>query len=311
MPSVVIRVDPERRAWWKETLQQQLPGYHVYLWDEDQYEKKSIDYAVVWMPPLGGLSSLPNLRCVFSVGAGSAHILRDPAYPRAVPIVRCVNEDLRKRMTEYILLQVLRFHRRLPEIQAAQAAKSWRQYVEPLARDVSVGLLGLGNLGAAAAAALLNVGYTVQGWSRRGRPVKGVKVFSGDAGLLKLLSSSDILVCMLPGTSATENLLNGSRLAAMKGGSYLINVGRGETIVDNALMEHIRNGHIRGATLDVFRSEPLPEDDPYWSEPKVLITTHTASVIDPATGGKTISNNILAFDAGQTLKDIVDLEQGY
>ena len=97
----------------------------------------------------------------------------------------------------------------------------------------------------------------------------------------------------------------------MKTGSYLINVGRAETVVDAALLDNLRNGHIRGVTLDVFRSEPLSEDDPYWTEPNVLITSHTASAIEPATGGKTISGNILAFDAGETLADTVDLEQGY
>ena len=184
MPTVVIRVDPERRAWWKETLQEQLPGYDVFLWDEDQFDEETVDYAVVWMPPLGMLESLPNLRGVFSVGAGITHILRDPNYPRSVPIVRTVNEDLRRRMTEYVVLHVLRFHRRFPEIEEAQASTAWRQYVEPLARDVTVGILGLGNLGGAASAALVNIGYAVQGWSRQGRPVDGVKFSRGTLGCL-------------------------------------------------------------------------------------------------------------------------------
>lgn len=310
MPSVVIRVDPERRQWWKSTLQQALPGFTVVLWDEDEYDAHDIDYAVVWMPPLGGLAKLPNLRCVFSVGAGVTHILRDSEYPRSVPIVRTVNEDLRKRMVEYVLLHVLRYHRRLPDIESAQEQRVWRQYVEPLARDVTVGLLGLGNLGTAAAEQLVNVGYSVRGWSRRGRPVAGVDVLSGDDGFAELVSSSDIVVCLLPGTVQTENLLGAATLNMFKQGAALINVGRGETVVDEALLHALDSERLAGATLDVFRQEPLPPEHPFWSHPKILVTAHTASAIEPATGGATISTNILRFDAGESIPT-VDLADGY
>lgn len=311
MPSVVIRVDPERRQWWKETLLELLPGFEVYLWDEDVFEKSEIDYAVVWMPPLGALASLPNLKATFSVGAGVTHILRDASYPLAVPIVRTVNEDLRKRMAEYVVLHVLRFHRKLPAIQEAQRKHEWVQHVEPLARDISVGILGLGNLGRAAAEVLLHLGYRVNGWSRRGRVVPGVSVFEGEEGLSRVLGSSQVVVCMLPGTPDTNDLLTASRLAEIPEGGYLINVGRGETIVDAALIDALNTGRLGGATLDVFRDEPLAKDSPYWSHPNVLVTSHTASAIEPATGGRTIASNILAFNNGEHVPDIVDMTQGY
>ena len=313
MSQVVIRVDPERRQWWKETVSELLPGYRVWLWDEDaaSFDRTEIDYAIVWMPPLGALASLPNLKAVFSVGAGVTHILRDPDYPKDVPIVRCVNEDLRNRMTEYILLHVLRLHRQLPAIESAVKAGRWEQFVEPLARDRTVGILGLGNLGRASAAALLNVGYQVVGWSRGGSPVEGVEVHSGPDGLDAVLGQSDIVVSMLPGTPATTDLLGDAAFRSMKRGAAIINVGRGETIVDAALCSALEEGQVSAAVLDVFRQEPLPADDPYWTEPNVLITCHTASAIEPATGGRTITGNILAFAAGEQLEDIVDLAKGY
>jgi glyoxylate/hydroxypyruvate reductase A len=311
MPNVVIRVDPERRSWWQETLRNQLPGYQVFLWDEDEFDNDEIDFAVVWMPPLGMLSSLRNLRAVFSVGAGVAHILRDPDYPEDVPIIRTTSEDLRKRMAEYIALHVLRFHRRLPEIEAAHAARTWTQYVEPLAKDFPVGLLGLGNLGAFIATTLGHLDYPINGWSRRGRPVEGVSVHEGESGLTTTLGSSRVVIAVLPGTSATEDLLDRKRLGAMREGSYLINVGRGECVVEADLVDALNDGHLAGATLDVFREEPLPADSPLWTAQNVLVTCHTASAIEPATGGRVISSNILAFEAGDAIADTVDLAQGY
>jgi glyoxylate/hydroxypyruvate reductase A len=310
-PTLVIRVDPERRQWWKETLQGLLPELNIVLWDEDTYDPGDVRYAVVWNPPLGGLAKLPKLECVLSVGAGVAHILRDPSYPRAVPIIRTVSDSLRMRMTEYVVLHVLRYHRRLPEIVAAQQNRQWVQYVESLARDVNVGILGVGNLGIAAARGLATLGYGVAGWSRRGRPIDGIRVHSGGEGLRELLQTTNILVCMLPQTPATENILNKSTFSGLPQGAALINVGRGEHLVEEDLLDALDAGHLRGATLDVFRDEPLPSASPLWSHPRILITSHTASAIEPSVGGKVIADNLLAFIRGEPVNDIVDIEQGY
>jgi glyoxylate/hydroxypyruvate reductase len=313
MNTLVIRVDPERRTWWKQTLQDLIPEVKVVLKDEDEgeYAPSDVKYAVVWNPPNGWLATFPNLKCVASVGAGVSHILKDPNYPRSVPIIRTVSESLRMRMTEYVVLHVLRFHRRLPEIEQAQAERKWVQYIEPLASDVHVGLLGLGNLGAPVAAALNSLGYRVSGWSRRGNAVDGVRVFTGPSGLQELLSEAEVLVCMLPQTPSTENILDGETFSAMPAGSVLINVGRGEHLVEAELLAALDSGHLRGATLDVFREEPLPAENPLWSNPKVLITGHTASAIEPATGGRVIADNLRAFMNGDSVRDIVDIEQGY
>jgi glyoxylate/hydroxypyruvate reductase A len=215
------------------------------------------------------------------------------------------------RMSEYVVLHVLRFHRRLPEAEVAQRAGEWIQYVEPVAGEVTVGMLGLGSLGSAAARALASLGYRVEGWTRRGRAVDGVFVHCGDRGLTAMLSRSDIVVCMLPHTAATENILNREAFEAMPRGSALINAGRGEQLVEEDLLAALDSGTLRGATLDVFRDEPLPAASRLWSHPRILITAHTASSVDPMLGGRLIADNIAAFRRGDTVAEVVNIDQGY
>ena len=309
--TLIVRVDPERRTWWKETLQELLPELKVVLWDEDEYDLLEIEYAVVWAPPRGGLAKFSNLKCVVSVGAGVSHILNDPTYPRKVPIIRTVNDSLRKRMAEYVLLHVLRFHRRLPEFTDAQQKREWVRYIEPIAMDITVGLLGLGNLGQAAASALRCIGYTVVGWRRCFGPVEGVEVFCGQGGLQEMLSRTNVLVCMLPHTNLTANILNAKTFGALPRGAAVINVGRGESLVEQDLITALDQGHLSGATLDVFREEPLPASSPLWTHRKVLVTCHTASAIEPSEGGKIIAQSIKTFMAGGSVPDIVDIDRGY
>jgi glyoxylate/hydroxypyruvate reductase A len=296
---------------WKQELQTLLPDLRVVLMEEDAYDPAEVTFAVVWSPPDGWLAALPNLQCVVSVGAGVDHILKDPDYPRHVPILRTVDYALRMRMSEYVVLHVLRFHRRLPESEIAQRAGAWIQYVEPPAGEITVGMLGLGSLGSAAARALGSLGYRVEGWTRRGRAVDGVVVHHGDRGLTTMLSHSDIVVCMLPHTAATENILNREAFGAMPHGSALINAGRGEQLVEEDLLAALDSGRLRGATLDVFRDEPLPPASALWAHPRILITAHTASSVDPILGGRLIAENIAAFRRGDTVAERVNIDQGY
>lgn len=307
---VVIRVDPERRQWWKETMSKLLPELEVVLWDEDKYRKEDIAYAIVWAPPAGGLASLPNLRCVLSVGAGVSHITDDPTYPRNVPIIRTVGEALRQRMNEYIALHVLRVHRRLPEIEDASKAREWKQFVEPLAGEICVGIMGMGNLGAAAARTLLGLGYRVKGWSRHGRPIEGIDVYSAER-LADFMKDVRILALILPATQETNNIINRGSISLLPKGAWIISAGRGNQINEADLLDALNSGHLKGATLDVFRQEPLPADNPLWANRKVLITSHTASFIEPSVGGEIIARNLRAFMNGHQVSDIVNIEQGY
>lgn len=308
--ALIIRIGQVRSEWWRETLQALLPDVECRPWD-DPGDPEDIEYAVVWQPPPGGLKKFPNLKCIVSVGAGVDHLLIDPDLPKGVPIIRTVAADLRQRMREYIVLHVLRFHRRLPDFEAQQATQSWDQHITPLASDRGVGVLGLGNMGRPCAEALAYLDFDTSGWSRSPKEIPKLTVFHGDDGLDSLLERSEILVNQLPLTPATEGILNAELFAKLPRGACVINVGRGEHLVDDDLLAALDEGQIGGATLDVFHQEPVPADHPFWSHPKILITPHVSSLIDPQTGGKAIARNLRLFMRGDPVPDLVDVGKGY
>lgn len=308
--ALVVRVGNARAEWWREKLQGLLPDIDCRDW-ETPGDKADVEYAVVWKPPPGGLKTFPNLKCVVSMGAGIDHVLVDPELPRHLPIIRTVGDDLRQRMREYVALHVLRHHRRLPDIQAAQQRKAWDQIITPPAPERHVAVLGLGNMGAEVARTLAGIGFAVHGWSRRPKDLEGITCHHGEAGLADLLPLTEILVCLLPLTSATEGILNKDLFAQLPEGAAVINVGRGGHLVEEDLIPALDSGQLSGATLDVLRQEPPPEDHPFWTHPKVLLTPHVASLIDPEAGAKVIAENIRRFRAGEPVPDLVDLEQGY
>ena len=213
-------------------------------------------------------------------------------------------------MCEYMLLHVLRIHRRLPEIEEASRNQVWNWIVEPTAATKTIGIMGIGNLGLAVAKSLMNVGYKVKGLARTEKQIVGMNVFTQEQ-LSLFLENLDILISILPGTDKTENIMQKETLYQLPKGAWVINVGRGNQVNDNDLIEALDSGHLNGAVLDVFRKEPLPIEHPFWKHPKILITSHTASAIESAIGGKIIASNILKFSKGEYLEDIVDLNQGY
>ena len=307
---IVIRVDPETRTFWKNTLREKMGEMQVYLWDEDEFDPKEIDFAVVWAPPKGMIASLPNLRAIFSVGAGISHITDDPTLPRAIPIIRTTGEVLRQRMCEYVALHTLRIHRRLGEIEESCARKEWKWFVEPPANTKTVGIMGMGNLGFAAAKCLKSLGFKVRGLARHEREVEGIEVFGAER-ISEFLAGVDILVSMLPGTKETENIICKETINQLPKGAWVINVGRGSQVDDEALIGALDTGHLAGAVLDVFRTEPLPKESKFWGNPKILITNHTASAIEAAVGGEIISNNIRKYIRGEEIRDMVNREKGY
>jgi glyoxylate/hydroxypyruvate reductase A len=308
--SLVIKVGPARAAWWKETMQDLLPEFECRLW-EDPGDPEDVEYAVVWRPPPGGLKRFPNLKCIVSIGAGVDHVFADPELPQGVPIIRTVGDDLRQRMREYVTLHVLRYHRRLPEFEAQQATAAWDQHITPPAAGRKVGIMGLGNMGGGCAAALAYLGFDTAGWSRRKKQLDGITGFHGSEGFDAFLARSEILVNLLPLTPDTEDILNADLFAKLPQGAKIINVGRGEHLVEEDLIPALDSGRLGGATLDVFREEPLPASHPFWPHPKILVTPHVASLIDPLAGGRLIADNLRRFVRGEPVADTVDLERGY
>jgi glyoxylate/hydroxypyruvate reductase A len=308
--ALIIRVGPARERWWLDHLQSLLPEIDCRPWSQPG-DPEEIEIAVVWKPPAGGLRRFSNLKLIISIGAGIDHVLADPELPRDVPIMRTTGEDLTLRMREYVLLHVLRLHRRLAEIEAAQARREWLQLVNPPAHERRVGIMGLGRLGADCARTLRLVGFDVAGWARRRKSIDGIESFAGDQELGAFLARTDILVCLLPLTPDTENILNARLFEHLPRGAALINAARGGHLVDRDLLDALDQGQIAAATLDVFRTEPLPAASPFWAHPKVLVTPHVASLIDPETGGRRIAANIRSFLRGEPVADLVDLERGY
>lgn len=304
-----------------------VTGFNPKRWYELLSEKRtvvlepegardpSIRYAVVWKQKPNVLSSLPNLRAIFSIGAGVDHLFADPGLPD-VPIVRVVAENLTQHMCEYIVWRVMDHHRQGFLYRSQQERKVWSEPRQPLANEVSVGIMGLGNLGRAAASALLNLGYQVNGWTRSARPMNGVTCWHGGSGLPGFLASTDILVVLLPLTPETRGIIDHNLLAGLRrdnalGGAVLINAGRGRLQRDADIVRALDDGTLKEASLDVFEEEPLPEASPLWSHPKVFVTPHAAATSDPAHLVPPMLAQMDAFERGEALQNVVDRNAGY
>ncbi|TGP51176.1 glyoxylate/hydroxypyruvate reductase A [bacterium M00.F.Ca.ET.230.01.1.1] len=275
----------------------------------------TITYAVVWKQKPNLLKSLRNLRVIFSIGAGVDHIFADPGLPD-VPIVKIVADNLTQHMVEYVVWRVLDHHRQAMLYRAQQQKKIWHEPPQRVAGDISVGIMGLGSLGRAAASALLSLGFAVNGWSRGERPMQGVSTYSGEAGLIPFLNATDILVVLLPLTPQTQGIVNYGLLKELRkrnglGGSVLINAGRGRLQKDADILRALDDGTLKEASLDVFEVEPLPKTSPLWSHPKVFITPHAAATSDPAHLVPIMLRQMAAFERGEKLENLVDREAGY
>jgi glyoxylate/hydroxypyruvate reductase A len=297
-------------ALWRQQIERLRPGLAMRVWP-DVGDPAEIDYALVWRPEPGLLAALPNLKLILSLGAGVDHILADPLLPRHVPIVRLVDPYLSAAMSEYVALQVLRLHRRDLDYQRQQQARIWRALEQKNAGERPVGILGFGEIGQAAGRKLRALGFPVAGWSRRAKTLAGFSTFAGWEELPQLLARAEILVCLLPLTSATEGILCARTFAALPPGAGLVNAGRGGHLVEADLIAALDAGQLSAAVLDVFREEPLPPEHPFWHHPRIVITPHVAGVTNPATAAPIIVDTIRRFESGQPLRNRVDPERGY
>ncbi|MBD0413384.1 2-hydroxyacid dehydrogenase [Oryzicola mucosus] len=275
----------------------------------------SITYAVVWKQKPGILAQLPNLRAIFSIGAGVDHIFNDTRLPEA-PIVRVVADNLSRHMVEYVVWRVMDHHRQGMLYRSQQAKKIWREPPQRTAQDISVGIMGLGSLGLAAANALKTLGFQTNGWSRTEKQVDGITTFHGDSGLIPFLNATDILVVLLPLTPATKGIVNYGLLKHLRrrnglGGAVLINAGRGRLQNDEDILRALEDGTLKEASLDVFEVEPLPKTSGLWNNPKVFVTPHAAATSDPAHLAGPMLRQMDAFERGEPLDNVVDRDAGY
>lgn len=267
--------------------------------------------AILYAPtgPLSDFTPFANCRLVQSLWAGVERVVGNQTLTQ--PLARMVDDGLRLGMTEWVTGHVLRHHLGMDAHIHGQDG-IWRNgIVPPLARDRCVAVLGLGELGQAACAALVGLGFHVLGWSRNPRQVPGVGCHHGDTGLRHVLSQAEIVVLLLPATPQTENILDAEALSWLPAGTVIINPGRGTLIDDAALLAALDAGRIGHATLDVFRTEPLPPAHPYWAHPRVTVTPHIAAETRPETAAPVIAENLHRMQTGEPLLYLVDRTRGY
>ena len=300
---------------WRKRFAALLPGRAIVT-PETLVDRAAARYAIVWRPPRGLLAQLPQLEAIFSLGAGVDAILSDPNLPD-VPITRIVDPDLTARMSEWVALHCLMHLRQTRRYERQQRERIWvDDDDQPAAGDVRVGILGLGELGRDAAGKLAALGFEVAAWSASPKTAPGIACFDGDAGLDAMLARSDILVCLLPLTAATRGILNASLFARLPrdgrlGGAVLLNAGRGGLQVEADIVAALDSGALKGASLDVFETEPLPQDSPLWGRPEVFVTPHNAAISHPDSVARAIAEQILAHERGEPLRNMVDRGRGY
>jgi len=300
---------------WKERFDVVCRDRAVHLLPEASFNSAEIAYAAVWKPAPGELAGFANLRAIFNLGAGVDALMADKTLP-AVPLVRVAVTDLTDRMTEYVVLHVLMHHRQEPYLRQSQRDRRWAPRFQWPASAVSVGIMGLGVLGAHAAKALKGVGFQVAGWSRSEKRIEGIECFASREQLEPFLRRTDILVCMLPLTAETRHILNRDLFSKLRrsgpiGAPVLINAGRGGLQNETDLLACLDDGTLGAASLDVFSEEPLPAASPFWSHPKVVLTPHNAADTDPDEISKYVAQQIARFEAGGALENVVDRARGY
>ncbi|HUH48612.1 MAG TPA: glyoxylate/hydroxypyruvate reductase A [Mycoplana sp.] len=273
-----------------------------------------IDYAVVWKPGADLFSRANDLKAVFSGGAGVDHVMTLPGLPE-VPVVRFVDPTLTTRMSEWVVLQCLLHLRQFKAYEALNAKRIWRELAQPEAKEVTVGIMGLGVLGSDAAAKLRVMGFDVIGWSRRKKEIEGIETFDA-AGLDAFLARTDILVGLLPLTAETRGFFNAALFSKLRrkgplGGPVFVNAGRGGSQVEADILAALDNGTLAGASLDVFEQEPLPLESRLWTHEKVFVTPHAAAASDVKALFAHVEQQIARLEGGQSLQHVVDRSAGY
>ncbi|WP_338846510.1 glyoxylate/hydroxypyruvate reductase A [Massilia sp. W12] len=298
---------------WTNSFAEIMPGVELHFWQEGQTMANSppADYAVVWRPPLAMLQGRTDIKAVFNLGAGVDALLKyGEALPEA-PIVRLDDAGMGVQMAEFVSHAVLRYYRRFDEYEEQSKEQLWQVLKPHDKQQFSVGILGLGVLGQRIAQALQQFEFPLLGWSHTMKNVPGVQCFAGRDQLDAFLSQTRVLVCVLPLTAETSNMLGRANLSKLMPGAYLINVARGAHLAEPDLLALIKSGHIAGATLDVFRNEPLPRQHPFWHEPRIRITPHIAALTLFNESIRQIAGKIAALEKGEAISGVVDRVRGY
>ncbi|OYT98432.1 MAG: glyoxylate/hydroxypyruvate reductase A [Burkholderiales bacterium PBB1] len=310
--SVLIAADFEDADWdaWWPALTAALPHERLVR-SIAEAAGDAIDIALVANPPAGALQGLNSLRLIQSLWAGVDKLLADPTVPPGVPLARMVDPAMNAAMAETALWAVLGLQRDFFDYAASQRAAQWKPMPQRRASDLTVAVLGQGQMGRAVARRLVQHGCRVIGWSTRPCEVDGVQTHAGDAAWPAVLAMAQIVVNLLPLTPATRGVLNAAAFAQMPRGASLVNLARGAHVVEADLRAALDAGHLHRAVLDVFAAEPLPAAHPYWSHPRVTVLPHIAAQTDPRSAAAVVAANVEACRSGLPLAHLVDRVRGY
>ncbi len=295
---------------WIQVLNAQDPTMKIHIHGQG-IAPKGIKFALAWNHSPGAFEQYPDLEVICSMGAGVDHLFRDPSLPPDVKICRIVDDQLSAAMSEFVIAQIMNHLKRLNIYKQDQLAEKWRPRPYLMITDVTIGIMGFGQLGRHLANVLLPLGFSINGWSASKKTFPGVHLFSGNQNLAEFLQKTDILVCMLPLTFKTKGILNKKTFQQLPESAFVINVARGGHLVENDLIDMIEKGHLSGAGLDVFETEPLPKNHPFWTHPKIHITPHIASLTDPASVAPQILENYRRMEEGLPLLNTVSKKKGY
>ena len=307
--SILIVSTARASAKWVSTLKEKNAALDIQVYP-DVERPEDVEFAISWKHPEGVFQNYPNLKVIASMGAGVNHILKDDDLPEGVKVTRIVDDQLTKDMSHFVLLQCLAVSRNLFQHLQDQATKTWKvkSYLTP--ENTKVGIMGYGVLGQAAGQVLKANGFEVCGYANSSKTVDGITVYGADE-LDSFLKHIQILVCLLPVTPDTKGMLTLELFRKLKPNAYLINVARGEHLIEKDLITAIDKGIVKGASLDVFQEEPLPEPHPFWNHPKIQITPHIASMTDPDSVANQLLENYRRMQNGESLMNEVDESKGY
>ena len=297
-------------AEWSRCLRTAMPD-ETLITDRAAADAADIDIGIVANPPESALKGLPNLRLIQSLWAGVDKLLRDTTIPIDVPLARMVDPAMNDAMAETALWAMLGLHRGFFTYARQQRDLQWLQQPQLRADEVDVAVLGLGEMGRTVARRVAANGYCVTGWSRSPVSLDGIESHHGDAALDTVLAGAGVIINLLPLTDATRGLFNAQRFNRMRPGAALVNLARGAHIVDDDLLKALADGQISHAVLDVFNTEPLPTDHPFWTHPRITVLPHIAAQTDPRSASAIVAQNVQAMRAGQAPRHLVDRSRGY
>jgi glyoxylate/hydroxypyruvate reductase A len=311
---LLFATTPAAAEEWMPMFARHFPDARQRVWVEG--DDGPAEFVLAWKPAKAALAARPGLRAIFNLGAGVDALLKHEAQtpgtlPQGVPLIKLDDAGMAAQMVEYVLYGVLRHFRRFDDYAFAQQRREWVDVPAYRREEFTVAVMGLGELGAHVARSVAALGFPTRGWSRSAKQVDGVTCYAGNDEFDAFLAGANVLVSLLPDTPHTRGLINRPLLERLAKGASVINVARGSQVVDADLLGAIADGQISGAILDVFHQEPLDPAHPFWQEPRITLTPHSAARTLPPEGAQQIADKMRALLAGRTVAGIIDPVRGY